>query len=399
MGTKPSQVMLKTLALVALIGVAETAGAVDKARPLPPAPRTGAGATLNREDLEQLADPAPVFSAGGIEVVRERYPDGKTKIERQVVLDDTGNYVNPGEWKWFAPTGNILAQGSFEMGKRIGPWSRWQSAKDTPMLNEFPFRNFRPPFHSSVNFVNDQMEGEWLIVDSAQRKCALVSLVAGKRHGASTLWLPNGSVYSQATYERGIPTGDVLEYDRKTGQAKRVATYVEGRKLTTNTVKGRNPKHKKSEEQFLEPKTVEHSADDFWSMKFAEYSAEGPALRHGPSKLWFDNGQIQQEGNYQYGKKTGTFTFYFETGQVAATGEYRDDQPDDVWVWWHRNGQKATVGKYRAGHTIGEWRWWNEDGTLANQMTYEDAPGLVAEPEQLDQELETGMAPVPLLKR
>ena len=55
---------------------------------------TGPQGSITRDDVQAAvsapapAVSAPVFSAGGIEVVRERYPDGKTKIERQVVLDE-----------------------------------------------------------------------------------------------------------------------------------------------------------------------------------------------------------------------------------------------------------------------------------------------------------------------
>jgi antitoxin component YwqK of YwqJK toxin-antitoxin module len=392
-----SRLFAATLATT-LVGVAcLSANAADRTRPTKSAKNAHEATTLDSANVEGLADATPTYGPNGTEIIRERYPDGKVKIERQVVLDDTGNYVNHGEWKLLAPNGDTIAQGNFDMGKRTGPWMRWQSPKDTALLSEFPFKHFRPPFQSSVNFVNDKMDGEWLITDSAQRKCAQIAMAAGKRNGVSTIWLPNGTIYSQATYEQGTPTGDVLEVDPKTGQPKRVATYSDGRKLTTNTVKGRTPKHKKSEEQYLEPKTVQQTADDFWTMKFAEYTAEGEAMRHGPSRLWFDNGQIQQEGTYQYGKKQGTFTYYYENGQVAATGEFHDDQPEDVWVWWHRNGQKSTVGKYDNGRQTGDWRWWNEDGKLANQVAYNE--GSAPTTAGAEAALETGMAPKPLKPR
>jgi antitoxin component YwqK of YwqJK toxin-antitoxin module len=217
-----------------------------------------------------------------------------------------------------------------------------------------------------------------------------ISLSGGKRNGTATVWLPNGTIHRQMTYDRGVPTGEVLELDIKTGQVKRSATYVDGRALTTSSQKGRNPKYKKSEEQFLAATTVEKAPDDFWTLTLAKYEAEGEDLRHGPSKIWFDNGKIQQEGYYEQGKRHGTFTFYYETGQVAATGEYKDDQPNDIWVWWHSNGQKATVGQYRGGKQVGQWRWWDQSGTLVSQSAHDEGPGLAAEP---NFDIKTGMAP------
>src|SRR5690349_15541026 len=40
---------------------------------------------------------------GEVEIVRERYADGKVRIERQVTLDADGDYVNHGAWKQYSP--------------------------------------------------------------------------------------------------------------------------------------------------------------------------------------------------------------------------------------------------------------------------------------------------------
>ncbi|MBA3480783.1 MAG: hypothetical protein H0T51_03115, partial [Pirellulales bacterium] len=221
---------------------------------------------------------------GEPEIVRERYPDGKVNIERHATVDPDGNYVNHGPWKMLNQAGDVVAEGQFNTGRRIGLWSQWHGRQAAPLLGQFPFNNFKPPFHAQATFVNNQMEGEWLIVDSAKRKCMQISLADGKRHGTLTTWLPNGSIHRQATYERGIPVGDVLELDSQSGQLKKVATYLDGRKLITKTAHHERNKEKKSEEQFLAATTVEQSPDDFWTLKLAEYAAEGDDIRHGPSK-------------------------------------------------------------------------------------------------------------------
>jgi hypothetical protein len=152
------------------------------------------GDGLGAEDFQELADSTPAFAGGGLEVVRENFPNGKVRIERHVVLDLTGNYVNHGPWKQFDAKGNILAEGQFDMGKRAGMWTRWCGPKEAPVMTSYPFNKFKAPFRSQANFVDDEMEGEWLISDSAQRKCMQVSLTLGKRNATNrasasgTLW-------------------------------------------------------------------------------------------------------------------------------------------------------------------------------------------------------------------
>src|SRR5215207_7339187 len=45
---------------------------------------------------------------GEIELVRERYADGKVRVERQVTLNNDGNYVNHGTWKMYSPSGDVV---------------------------------------------------------------------------------------------------------------------------------------------------------------------------------------------------------------------------------------------------------------------------------------------------
>jgi antitoxin component YwqK of YwqJK toxin-antitoxin module len=321
--------------------------------------------------LSSLPSTTPIFSTQGIETIRDRYPDGKVQIERQVVINADGDYVNHGVWTLLDPKGGVLAEGRFDAGNRIGPWSRSFTSREASALSELPFKQFKPPFLSQVNFVDNEMEGEWIITDSTHRKCMQASLKAGKRDGSFTLWLPTGGVYRQATYKEGKLVGDVHEADSKTGALTRTATYLDGRKLSAKTEKTRDGKRIKSEEQILEAPLVQRTPDDFWTLALAEYAPEGESVLHGPSKLWFDNGKVEQQGFYELGKKSGPFTFYHESGQVAATGDYKDDLPNDIWVWWHPNGQRATVGYYRDGALVGQWRWWAEDGTLTHEQTHD----------------------------
>jgi antitoxin component YwqK of YwqJK toxin-antitoxin module len=348
--------------------------------------------TLAYDDNAQDSDTAlaqPIGPEGAVETIRERYDDGKVKIERQVTLDADGNYVNHGEWKMLSHNGDVVAEGHYDMGKRVGTWTRWHGRQDSSELSEFPFNRFKAPLQSQANFVNDTLEGEWVITDAAQRKCFEASLIGGKRSGTVTYYLPTGKTYRQSTYDNGIPTGDVLEADRN-GELKTAATYIDGRKAVTKTTYFHGTRHKMSETSYLAATTVERTPDDFWNLGFAAYGSDGEDLRHGPAKTWFENGVVQQEGTYQYDKKSGNFTYRYENGQVAVTGEYRNDVPDDVWVWWHENGQKAAIGKYQEGALIGEWRWWNDDGKLAQQKTYDGTQTAGSEPQEI---IKLGRAP------
>ncbi len=313
---------------------------------------------------------------GTTEIFRERYADGKVKIEREVALDADGNYVNHGSWKMWDTTGLLIADGPFEMGKRVGSWTRMLNRSNTPLLQQPQFKRFKAPFISQVSFANDKMDGEWTLIDLEQRKCSQISLENGVRHGLATLWLPNGKVLRQTRYNQGVPVGDVLQTNLKTGELERVATFLDGRRIAKNVTKQGRNQQKQTEEMYLAPTTVQSSFDNFWNSRLAQYQAEGESLLHGKSRAWYSNGQLQWEGEYQYDSRIGRFQYWHANGQLAAEGNYRKGEYDSRWNWWHENGQKAITGNYDDGQLIGEWRWWDEMGKLANRMTYNGTESL-----------------------
>ena len=308
---------------------------------------------------------------GAVETVIERYPNGAAKIQRGVTLDADGNYVNHGPWRMFSTNGNVLAEGQYNMGERVGTWTRYHAKGESPIINEFPFNRFKPPFVSTANFTDGQMDGEWLIVDADERKCMQISIKMGERHGPAITWLPTGKTFRQATYDQGVPIGDVMEINNKTGELERSASYVDGRKVVTKASHHVQRKQKKTEAMYLAATTVQKTPDDFWTLRLATYASEGKDLRHGPAKAWYENGKQRLEGFYQQDKKNGTFTYWHPNGQTAATGEFKDDQFHGMWVWYYENGQKSSIGKYDSGAQLGEWRWWSEDGRLTKHKSYD----------------------------
>lgn len=335
--------------------------------------------------VTKFAEASNAFGViGEVELVRERFPDGKIKIERQVTLDNDGNYVNHGAWKQYSPTGDVIAEGQYHFGQRVGLWTRWIGGSDAPLIGEQPFRQFKAPFMSQANFANGKMDGEWIVIDANERKVMAISLKAGERNGTSTIWLPNGKVFWQMTYEYSVPAGDMYEMNAKSGEVAKTASYDQGRKVYTKTEYFPRGRQVKSETAYLSAPTVAKSLDNYWSMKLAQYNADGNDLRHGKIKTWFANGQQEQEGHYTNDKKSGVFKFWHENGQLQSMGEYRDNKAEGTWVWWHNNGQKSAVGKYEHGTLMGEWRWWNDQGKLTKQQTYNGSESAATEKEHVD---------------
>jgi antitoxin component YwqK of YwqJK toxin-antitoxin module len=301
------------------------------------------------------------------EVIRERYPDGRVKIEREVTIDADGNYVNHGAWRMWNPAGKLIAEGSYSMGRRWGEWTRWLAREDAALLSAAPFDKFESPFVSRVHFVDDRMDGDWTIEDAAGRACSRVTLKNGRRNGPALQWLPDGRTYREASFRNALPEGELRELDAE-GQIKTVATYVGGQQLLTKVSYFPDSEKKQLEFECLGATIIEAAPDDFWQSRFAQYEIRDELLRHGTWKSWYSNGQLELEGYYQHNRESGNFTWWHAHGQEAVRGSYIDGQPDGTWTWWYANGQKAAEGQFAHGTRMGTWRQWADDGRLVQRQ-------------------------------
>ena len=64
----------------------------------------------------------------------------------------------------------------------------------------------------------------------------------------------------------------------------------------------------------------------------------------GKITWWYENGQPQAEGEFEAGKKTGT------------------------WVTWHPNGLKESLVEYKAGKPVSKMMQWSADGKLVESQ-------------------------------
>lgn len=310
----------------------------------------------------------PDSTEPGTEIVRERYPDGKIRVERQVVLDDDSNYVNHGYWKHFLPDGQIAAEARFQRGIKTGVWFRWISEKETNLFRQPPYNQFRAPFLSRFQYDNDVLQGEWTLTDSANRTVFKINLVDGQRDSACVWYFNNGQKFQEIHYRQGLLHGPYLKWNTQ-GQLVENRKFVAGQEVGKMTDFHR-PGIKKIEIGILAGKVEALSQDNPWTLEFADEKKIGQDIKHGSVTAWYPNGQVQFTGSYEQDIQTGKFTWYYSTGQKQAEGQFADDQRSGEWIWWHENGMRASVGYYTDGVPSGDWQWWLADGKLSRSRSF-----------------------------
>ncbi len=303
-----------------------------------------------------------------IEIVEERYEDGRVQVRREVTLDSAGNYVNHGAWASFAVTGEEVASGKYSNNKRDGVWRRTINWGEAVVLNELPFTEFEAPFISQAEFKNGQLDGKWTITDSTGKVASDWTYVKGQLDGTAKWYYPDSSLREEITYSNGLLNGTWKLWDQD-GTELTNETYQDGRKLAV-----KQELHPNGvimwEGMFLHETFVVKATDDWWLTRPVTYTESGKPERHGRFTSWYNTGQKKLEGIFEHEAKAGEFTWWHPNTQKAVQGAFKDNERHGVWSWWHENGQKAIHGQYDNGKLNGKWSYWNADGKLERKTDY-----------------------------
>lgn len=296
---------------------------------------------------------------GAVEMITERYANGKVRIQRYVCQDANRNYVNHGTWTAYSPQGKMLAQGEFQDGKMHGKWMR-----ELPRLGVQA--GFQGPFTSQADFKYGELHGTWTIFDAAQRLVASWDFKAGELDGKTAAWFPNGQQKSEMTFVDGQPDGEALLYNNQ-GRLVRKDYYRDGKQLIP-VVSRYDNKQKETEGWLLRSNFVFKSHFDWWHgiAEIHRENSAGEDQKVGKWVQWYRNGQLKYVGHFDQGDAVGKHSWWHENGQRQLAGEYETGLREGLWTRWHVNGQRHEEGEYLAGSKFGEWTSWDAQGQVAS---------------------------------
>ncbi|MBS0207625.1 MAG: hypothetical protein JSS27_01600 [Planctomycetes bacterium] len=356
-------------------------------------PKVEASTPAAAPGLLPVAEPQTLQAQpGDVEVVQERYPNRKIKVERQVIRDASGDIVNHGQWTMWSETGRLMVRGECRNGARHGTWVRHFDAGEASCLNNTWGKLFKAPFLATGTFVDGKLTGVWAIVDADERPVARWEYEQGLRHGKSVWYFPDGNAWREVEYRDGEIDGRLIEYS---SDKKVVAdeTYSAGRRRGIK-VEWFSPGVKKTQAEFLFALDRTETRED-WLAGASETKVigkDGHDERDGTYTVWYRNGQKAMEGTFRNDEPNGKFSWWHPSGQRAIEGHYTAGQQSDRWQWWYDSGRKQIVGQYTKGEQIGEWSWYNTDGQATQSIVYNIGAGAPAVQEDFDS---PAMPPVP----
>ncbi len=310
------------------------------------------------------------------EVITERYKNRAIKVERHVICDIDGNYVNHGPWIMYDEKGREMGHGNYRHNKPHGKWVRIFVEGEAEMLSSSWGKMFTAPFISTASFSDGQLSGEWKVVDARGREVAVWEYDDGQRHGRAVWYFPDGGKWREASYTNGDLEGEFFEWATD-GSLVAKEVYHEGRR---NEVRREwySPGVLKAEAHYRSAKETVHVSDDWWAgIRSSERTGtDGKEIRHGMWTTYYSSGQKAMQGEFRDDKPVGKFAWWHANGMRAIEGDYFDGRQQGRWSWWYPTGKRFVQGTYDLGEQTGQWTRWTPTGDLVDGVAF-DGPNTV----------------------
>jgi antitoxin component YwqK of YwqJK toxin-antitoxin module len=186
------------------------------------------------DEPEPAPEPTIVQQAPSI----DKYEDGKTRVERQVIQLSDNQIVNHGKFTEYYRNGQKFSEGVYENGVLVGDWSYWhengQLAKKVTFKNGVPdgsWDTFREDGSLSAkkSYKDGLRQGTWTqYYDDGKTVKIEQSYVDGKIEGPIKMFHENGKPRQHANYKGGLLSGKMEEWNED-GEKVAEATFKAGK--------------------------------------------------------------------------------------------------------------------------------------------------------------------------
>lgn len=229
-----------------------------------------------------------------------------------------------------------------------------------------------------------------------------------------------GGLDGVGKFDLGLETGEWKYYHRN-GELKFIVNYINKEKSKYEKMKSHNHfirQHLRDFKNNTDSLNKERPTHHFLNWNNNHRYLKYNPFRHGIFQVYYDNGQLKEEGQYVKGFRDGEFISYYKSGEVyerilydnisetvEGTSFYkngkiqsevdrksyqkiyyengmligegerrlnRDDCYSGIWEIFYSNGEKYCTGELNDFVRIGEWEFYYENSNLESKGRYKD---------------------------
>ncbi len=289
-----------------------------------------------------------VSSCVKIETKEIKYPDGAIKEKYSYYLAEGGLEIWDGKYSRWYPSGKLAEESNWNEGILHGVQTQWYENGNKKMEGNWIFGEEEGVFKKW--YVNGQLAEE-------------MAFETGRPKGQKTVWHPNGKKKSELMIVNGLEDGIENIWDDNgdvysqrfwiSGKLDSVKTYIPESELKQMSIEFEPGKKAEEFSYFLDP--------------------DGNQIRHGDLKQWYDNGQLERNISFDFGKKNGMEIWYFENGLKKSEIPWKVGKKDGVEKHWYPNGEfQKSEENYDTGILNGVVKNWYPNGKLKSEFYYVD---------------------------
>lgn len=95
-------------------------------------------------------------------------------------------------------------------------------------------------------------------------------------------------------------------------------------------------------------------------------------VKHGEYKKVNKEGKTLEEGNYDEGKRDGTWKFYYPSGDLREVSTYKSNMRDGPYEFYNNKKVLQKKGQYAKNRMVDQWYFYYPDGKIKEEKVYKD---------------------------
>lgn len=321
-------------------------------------------------------------------------------MTRREFINRTDNFgYKQGNWKFFWDNGNLQMEGTYQNDKKNGFFKyydeegnflnveKYENDKLIEDAPEIKVLDKKTAYHSNgqpsitATYYKGVPEGirrefdstgkvvKGYIFENGIMRYEGVTDLNGKREGPWKEYYLTGELKAEGRYRNSLPVGDWKFYFMDKS-IEIIGSY-------------NNRGQKIGEWQWFYPNgnllIVENYDNGELDGEYIEYDEEGNILTKGQYVIgeedgpWtYRNGGMVEKGSYYDGMRQGTWKLWYANGKLASEIEFDQDLPNGKFITYWENGNTKETGKYITGEKTGLWNKYDEEGTLFLTTQYRE---------------------------
>lgn len=238
-------------------------------------------------------------------------------------VSQSGNFEldNPiGLWSYYYENGQLAQQGNYLDGIAMGDWREWDETGHTTEEYTYTLDN-------EIHWTNYWDKNKNHLVKNGE--------------GHLTTYFDNGKMMTKGNIKKQKFDGTWHNY-HENGQLAAEYIYVEGQKKVIKT--------------------------------FSPEGAQMVVNGNGIHQNYYPSGALLEEGSYVDGQMEGPWKVFYDGGNYVLLDQtdYKQDKMHGTTIKYNGQGFKEVMGQFENGKRSGTWTWYNEDESISSKVNFID---------------------------